>query len=195
MKNILFFILLAAVLTVPVFAQEATESNIGVNFNIGNLGLAGNLPFKQNYDMESSFSLIYIGLEDRTTNFGVGFSPLVITGFMLNEDYETNLGGASILNLHTYWNVFTHDFAGVSVFYLGPFSSINYFFVDQEFHLDKYLFTAGLHMGFKAGFGGFNYNIASFEVGYRNMNGASRYHIGGKIDLVAVFLVFILSSF
>jgi len=193
MKYTLLIILL--IITIPVFAQ--TEDNV-FNFNLGNFGFGANLPYRDNYNEEFFLSIISVGIDNTVTNLGAEFSPFHSFGWSGNEaqggESMFNITDSSIFNLKVYWNILNHYFNGGSNFYIGPFASINYIFVDENFNWDRYIFTAGVHIGFRLNIGKINYNILSGEAGYRNINGIHKYYIGGKIDLVTLFIMVLLVS-
>ncbi|MCL2196822.1 MAG: hypothetical protein FWB77_04335 [Treponema sp.] len=182
MKKFLFLFVIIA-LTVPVYSQD-----FRFILNAGSVGLGGNFPLKGDYDLEGSFSLINFGIEERNTNIGVEINPFKT--FLWDNGYESEYLPLSLLNLHFYWNVLSYDFS-ISNIYFGPFASINYFFIEEEILWDRYIFSAGLQMGFRYSIGKFNYNIFSCELGYRLIDGSSRYYISAKVDLI-VFLIMAL---
>jgi len=187
-----FFILIIAVfafITGPVYSQN--QGNIVFNFNAGNFGIGGNMPFDSTYGFEVNLSIINLSLEDLRTNLGIGFSPLMLYGWLNADDNSDGLsiGGLSLLNVNVYWNAINVNLGNDSNFFIGPFTAVNYMFTDEVIHWNSYVFTAGIQMGFRANFGLFNYNIFSIEVGYRNISGEQRYYFGGKLDLVTLFLV------
>ena len=187
MKKTVFFTLILVFLTIPIFAQNDSK----FNFNIGNLGIGANFPLSNEYEFETHFSMVSFGLEDRNTGLGFSFSPFVVTfwpsssyygeedGYYFYSDEE--MGDISLINFSVYWNMFS----GRS-FYFGPFASINFGYVDTEFHWDKLIYTAGIQMGMRLSFKGFNYTLFSVEAGYRNIHGTSKYYISGKIDILTL---------
>jgi len=183
MKNKLFIAVILLFLAVPAFSQNDTV----FSFNIGNLGIGANFPFNYVNDVDIHFSLINFGLEHKGSNIGFVISPFVVTGFSDTED--PNFEGISLLNLNVYWNVYSG-----STFFFGPYASINYLFVDTDFYWDKFIFNAGVQVGMRLSFKGFRYNIFTFEAGYRNINGAGRYYIGAKVDLLTIFVTSLLGG-
>jgi len=211
-----FLLLFIAALTIPVFAggnnethppspppppqppqQVQPDEGLVLNFNIGNIGLGGLFPLGDTssyLNLDMHLSLANVGIESRSNNLGIGFSPLVVTSLLYDEFMFDGFLMASLLNVNMYWNFLNLYMKGGGNFYLGPFASVNYIFFDENFHWDKYIFTAGFHMGLRANFGRVGYNIFSIEAGYRNINGTSNYYVGGKIDLVTLFLTSLLVS-
>jgi len=198
MKRLIFIFIVIFAVTVPVFAQENHNSpgGVDVDFSVGNMGFGVNFPLRNEYDVELSLSVIQLGVEDSRSGLGFRFSPFTFFGWSkesINEEEIELEGEICILNFTLYWNVVRLNVLG-SDFYLGPFATINYMFVDEEFYWDKFVFTAGIQMGFRANFGQFKYNIFTLEVGYRNINGSHRYYVGGKIDLITMALASALSG-
>jgi len=76
--------------------------------------------------------------------------------------------------------------------FLGPFASTNYLVITDKVHWDQYIVTAGIQMGLRLNHGRFNYNIISFEIGYRNISGSSNYHLSGKLDILTLISIMIL---
>jgi len=197
MKNIIFFLLVIAVLASPVYSQSDLPNPSGavINFNIGNLGFGGSFPFESYRNFEGFLSLLGIGIEDRDTGFGIEFCPFMFTVWGDDNglgDLE-EVASLNLLNLSLYWNVISYFYDG-GHFYMGPFASVNYMFVGDEFYWDKYVFTIGIHTGLRRNFRDVNYNAFSFEVGYRNVNGHGRYYVGGKIDIITLLLASLVSS-
>ncbi|MDR2964625.1 MAG: hypothetical protein LBU88_02495 [Treponema sp.] len=194
MKKLSIIIILLTIFIIPVFAEDDDElSRIVFNWNVGNLGYGGNIPFSKPLAEEVVFSLVHVGIEDRYTNMGIEFCPfLFYHGWKLPEGeyYGENDGYISLLNLKVYWNIL--DLSG---FFIGPFASVNYFFLDEDFMMDKFIFTAGFHIGWKINFKNVNYNIIMGELGYRNgLDGSNRYHVGVKIDILSLFLIYLATS-
>ncbi|MCL2230790.1 MAG: hypothetical protein FWC01_06805 [Treponema sp.] len=210
MKKRFLFLLIIASILVPAAAQDNGGSMI-VNFNAGNVGFGLNLPVNNKYDFEGHFSLINIGFENKTTNLGVSFCPFLLTSWMsfestYYEDYYYNeggyyedeivsYGGIFLVNAMVYWNFFNYTFGGGSNFFVGPFASINYLLLEEDkFNTDNFIFTLGIQLGLRASFGRFQYNLFSFEIGYRNINGTHNYFIGGKLDIVTLAIASALTA-
>ena len=182
MKKKLFFAVIIIFAAIPVFAQNGAE----ITFNIGNVGIGANFPLGSVYDIETHFSLVSFGIEEKTTNLGFVFCPFVYTSWTTSDDsdgiFNMSYEGISLFNLNLYWNVLS-----VRNFYLGPFTSINYIFIDKVVYWDRYVFTAGIQMGMRLSFKNFEYNLFTCEAGYRNINGTGKYYISGKVDLLTLF--------
>jgi len=199
-----FILIFLFAFVIPAYAQDDSSSAgspVVVNFNIGNLGFGVNLPVNNSNDLEGHFSIVNVGFENKLTNFGMSFCPFMFISWMSTEEiyyedyggsgyYEeeiTSTGGIFLVNLMAYWNIVNYTFGGGSNFFLGPFASINYLMLEEEsFSTKDYVFTLGMQLGLRAHFGNFQYNLFSFEVGYRNINGKHNYYIGGKFDIVTL---------
>ena len=179
MKRAVLFLVILTIVVLPVFAQN----EIVFNLNAGSLGFGGNIPSKDGYGFEASITLLNFGIEHTGINAGVEFSPFKIFVWEHSDDALLY----SVVNTKIYWNLINHYFTGSNI-YFGPFASVNTFFFQDDKYIDKLIFTAGLQLGYRAAFGGINYNIFNMEIGYRNIDGRSWYHIGGSIDIISLFL-------
>ena len=108
MKKLYIFLVLLAIFSLPVFAQdEYDENRIVFNWNLGNLGGALNTPLTKPLSYETTLSILNIGIEDRYTNIGIEFNPFMYYyGWPLPENMEYYLedydGYISLLNLKVY---------------------------------------------------------------------------------------------
>jgi hypothetical protein len=183
-KITLFLIIITAV--IPANAQE----NIMINLNVGNLGFGVNVPSYDDYGRETIVTFLNVGIEHKETNLGIEFTPLKYFGWRnpsdeknSSNDNNNDTSGYSFANLKFFWNVFNFEF-----FYIGPFTSIDYMFIEKTINWNRYVFTGGIQFGFRAYSGKVNYNIFTAEIGYRNIDGKSKYFIGGKIDIPVFFI-------
>ena len=176
-----FFLFVLIFTTFFSYSQE----NFIFNLNAAYLGLGGNFPYRNDYNNESYISVLTVGIEHKNTNLGIEFSPF--TAFYWTNDYN-KYKTKSVLNFTPYWNVINVNFRSKMNFYLGPFNSINYMFIDKEIIWENFIYTAGLQMGLRLHFNKFNYNFFSLEGGCRNIHGHSKYYVGGKIDLIVLFV-------
>ena len=163
-----------------------TQDNIVFNMNLLNLGGGVNIPVVKKYPMEGHISLLSVGIEDRKRNIGIGFNPCMVYTVLPEELGFNNKANSSFFNLNMYGNFINKNLSDNLIFYLGPFSSVNYMFYDHAFHWDKCIFTAGMQLGIRQRFNKINFNIWSLETGYRNINGNSKFYAGIKIDVAAV---------
>jgi hypothetical protein len=187
-KSILFSILLMA-LTIPAAAQE----NLVINFNTGDLSLAGNIPLNDELGREGTMSFLNIGVEDIRTNIGMEFSPYKSFSWNLSES-DNKITAYSLANFNFYWNILDDNYYEAGI-YFGPFTSISYmFFEDSSINWNRFVFTAGLQVGFRIVSPKLNYRVVSLELGYRNIDGRSKYYMGAKVDLAvgAITLLYML---
>jgi len=188
-RNFLFILLI--ILTFPAYSQ----GNTVLNFNVGNIGIGGNFPLYDDYNLEGIVTLINIGIENTITNTGFEFSPFKYFTWSGKNEEDVAIKGYSFANLNIYWNILNLQFQ-YSDIYFGPFASINYLFLEEKINWNRYVFTGGIQIGFRANFEGLNYNIISFELGYRNIDGRGRYFIGAKMDIVifTAGLIYIMAA-
>ena len=180
-----FSLLVIFFTALPVHSQ----SDLKFNFNSGSFGFGVNFPLTKDYSFEGSITLINVGVEDQYRNIGIEFSPLKIylwTGGSDNNYENSDIVGLSLVNLNSYWNIIPGKI------FLGPFASVNYFFIDEKLHFDRYVFTLGMQFGLRFDFQKFNYNFITAEIGYKNINGNHRYHLGFKMDILSFLLSSIL---
>ena len=176
----MFFLIFVSV---PVHAQE----NIVFNLNALNMGFGVNIPLIKKQPMDGLFSVLHIGIEDRSRNIGIGFSPCM--AFIELHDVGFDNQAVSFFNLNLYRNFISKNISNNQIFYLGPVTSVNYLFVDDGLRWNKCIFNAGMQLGLRQKFIKFNYNIFSLETTYRNINGNSKFYAGIKIDLVALLAI------
>jgi hypothetical protein len=190
-KSTLFLMIITA--AIPVNAQE----NIMINLNVGNLGIGGNFPSYDDYGLETIVTFLNVGIEHKETNLGIEFTPFKYFGWKnpsdkrnSSNDSNNETSACSLANFKIFWNVFNFEF-----FYIGPFTSIDYMFIEKKIIWNRYVFTGGIQFGFRAYSGRVNYNIFSAEIGYKNIDGKSKYFIGAKIDIpVFIVALFVLSG-
>jgi len=186
LRSILYFLILIVIITIPVYSQ----GDFALNINSGYFGVGGSFPDSENENSGLSLALVSIGIEHKLTNIGFVFCPFAF--YDLTDFYENGNGANlnySFINLKLYWNVLTvlDDFI-----YFGPFASVNYLFAGDNVHWDRYVFTAGGHIGFRLSYRGINYDLLSTEMGYRNVNGRGMYFVGVKVDMLALFLTLLI---
>jgi hypothetical protein len=185
-KRFLFLIAVIAGLTISAHCDE----NLIFTFNFGDFGAVYDFPLRNNNNDngEGIFTLFNFGIEDRWTNIGAEFCPFYYYSWK-EADATENEMASSFFNFKVYWSVINSSHSSIG-FYAGPFASINYAFVSENFLWDKYIFTTGVQAGFRVNYGrDFSYNLLSFETGYRLIDGESKYHLGCKTDLTAVFIM------
>ena len=172
----------------PVYTQE----DFAFNFNSGYLGVGRIFPDSDNNDMGVVLTLVNIGIEHIPTNIGLEFTPYKNYSWIVSEENDKNNNITvpynsyfSFFNFKLYWNVFT---VLDGFIYFGAFTSVDYLFAGESIHWDRYVFTAGGHIGFRLSYGRLNYDLFSTEIGYRNINGASKYFVEVKVDMLAFIL-------
>ena len=181
-KSMLFSLILIVVITVPVYTQE----DFAFNINSGYLGVGRVFPDSGNNDMGIVLTLVNIGIEHRPTNIGLEFTPYKNYSWINSgEDNKYNSSYFSFLNLKLYWNIIT---VLDNLIYFGAFTSADYLFAGESIYWDRYVFSAGGHIGFRLSYGRLNYDLFSTEIGYRNINGASKYFVEVKVDMLAFIL-------
>jgi len=189
-KNALLFVLISA--AIPVQAQFYDTR---ITFGIGDIGFGMNTPVRDTFGIEASFSILNFGLENDNTNLGLSFTPLRIFGWTASQGGQENQNdfeAISLFNLNLYWNVINPHSAFFN-FFAGPFVSVNYLFIEDSIYWNRFIFTAGAHVGVRFSGRRFNYNLFSAELGYRRIGGANRYHISARIDFVALIAIMFLS--
>jgi len=177
--------------------------NFGIKWNIGNLGIGGNI-FEDGSNTEGFVDLLNIGIEHRNTRIGLEYSPVKYwswnhtdTNDITMEEITTETTSWSFLNFNLYWNALDVNFLDDMLrFYLGPFTSVNYMHrTNGAFRWNEFVYTAGLRLGL-----GFNfteniyYNILGTEVGYRSLNGRNALYVSVKIDIIVYLFIAVSSS-
>jgi len=184
------FVIMVLFVSLPAHSQE--NNNIRFFFNLANLGIGTNLPSNDDYSLEGIITLINFGIEDKRTNIGIEFTPYQTFGWI---DNTVNF---SILNLTFYWNALNFMAKNVlpddDSFCMGLFSSINYFFIGNNFYWKRYIFTTGIHAGLRLRGNYFGYNIISVQTGFRIIDGKSKYYAGVKIDILPLLLILLSRS-
>jgi hypothetical protein len=74
---------------------------------------------------------------------------------------------------------------------LGPFVSINYFFINTNtgIDMDEYIFTGGLKFSYnyKILFDKYS-QIFSSDIGYRNITGKTKFYFSISVDLISAVI-------
>jgi hypothetical protein len=189
-KKVLLVLILAVIIVgTPVMAQEGP-----INFHLNFLNFGGGmfLPLKGVHMAEISLELLNFGVEFTGTGLGVSFSPFTFFGWIVDPDKnpidKSGLNpfdaGFSFVNVYAYWNLL--GFLNIDKqFYVGPFAGLNCVFMGfQEFQPGRYIFSAGLQGGYRGVGEKIHYNIFSIDIGFRNIEGDSKFYVGGKIELL-----------
>jgi len=177
-----FFVFLLILITVSAAAQE----NIMFNFNSGYFSVAGNIPTNDNFNRETAVSVPSFGIEFSRINIGFEFAPAKFFYWKKSAE-DKNITAYSLVNFNLYWNALSLGSSFIN-FYIGPFASINYLFIEDGGNWNRYIFTTGLQTGLRGIIGKVYYNLVSFGLGYRNIDGRSKYYIGVNIDLALFFV-------
>jgi hypothetical protein len=183
------FLIVSFTLLLPAFAA----AEMIYNFNTGNLGFKFNAPFNDYYNNEAFITAVNFGMEDRKTRLGFEFSPF--NAYLWTIQYDENNGGfsdISFLNIKFYWNVINTS-SNISL-HSGPFISANYFFVSDDFHWDRFIFSTGAHLEVRVKFFKINYTLWTTEIGYRNINGTSKFFISNSIDFLTFVAIILLAK-
>jgi len=187
------FFLLAIVIAVMPVSAFSQDEGIVFNWNFADFSFGRNFPLDNKHNKETSLQFLKFGIEDRGTNLGIGFNPVTNYNWKVEKEDGSVFESAaiSLANFTFYWNIINPIFVDAVNFYLGPFTSINYLFVEENFLFNKFIFTAGINTGIRLSFNRINYNILSIDIGYRNIDGNSKYYIGGRIDLGVMILLIV----
>ena len=179
-----FFLFILIFVTFSAHAQD----HIVFNFNAVNMGMGVNLPIIKDHPMEGRVSVLCVEIEDKNRNIGIGFSPFMYFSWLSKEvGFDANV--SSCFNLNLYRDFIHKNLYDDMIFYLGPYASVNYLFIDDRILWNKFMFNAGIQLGYRRKFERFNYNILSFETGYHNINGNIKLYAGIKVDIVAMLVI------
>lgn len=191
MKKLLFLIFLSfAVMSAFSETESESDYNFSVNINSGFVGGGGIFSYSGSQP-EVVVSITSLGIEHNRTNIGIEILPYTYyTRWVFSEGDENEyIWSQSFLNLKLYWDIYSDR-----LFYVGPFASVNYFFINNGIVWDKTTITAGVHLGIRSKEGLYNYNFLNVEAGYRYLDGKSNFFVGAKMDLVT-FLLFFYGSY
>lgn len=161
---------------VSVEAVEARNTNI--NFGLGSFGIGGMFPFGSiDYpNLDITFSLLEIGVENNKSNIGIIFSPFTM---LIRENGFYAEAFFSFLNLNLYWNILSYR--GI---FFGLSTSVSYLIYDGGFCLNRRMITAGLRGGLRLEVGHVNMHLLTVETGFRSVDGENGFFFGAKIDLL-----------
>jgi len=179
-KKIMFIIIF--LLSYYIYA----ENSFRLDFNIAATGFGINYSSSDDDDIELFAELLTFELIHNDSNIGAGLSPFKYWYNNLWDEFAAidERQKISFLNFNINWDIIYER----SIFF-GPFCMINYIFLkNSEINWNNYIFTAGLR--FKWVFNLFNDNIfnnfLSSEIGYRNINGISKFHLNVSLDLLTL---------
>jgi hypothetical protein len=190
-KNILFLIFL---LGNNIYSQEYFKPN----FNTGNFGYGMNNPFNENSNIELFANILNFGIEHERTRIGFDYTPIKFWEWKYYDKnrIEVKESALSFINLNSYWNIFDWEIIDNVNLFLGPFIAINYLFLGEGniIYGDKFIITNGLRIGFIGNvYKNINYYFLGGEIGYRNINGDSKFYMSVNIDIL-VYLIILFST-
>jgi len=194
------FFLFFLFINLAIYSQE--KPLYTYNFDILSFGIGGNFPVNDDYDSETYMTLLNIGMESTKTGIGINFSPINVRGWVTDSNNEPERidENMSIFNLTLHWNVlnvltdkseFQFGMLGLLYhkFYLGPFVSVNYLFLKDYIHWDRYKFKLGIQGGIRSGIGNIWCNAVYANFGYHIIDGTSKFFIGVQFDILLPFLI------
>jgi len=176
----------------PLSFNLYAENTFRHNLNLAAIGFGMNFS-DYNYNNEFSVELLTLEIIHKDTNIGIGISPLKYYGFSFSdENFKYDNQNLSFFNFNVNWDILYNK-----NLFLGPFCSINCFFLnDEEMRWNEYIFTAGIRFSWLFNLFKDNllYNFIGCEVGYRNANGVNYLHFNVNIDLISLLYMFFLNG-
>jgi len=164
-----------------------SDEDLDFNLNWATTGAGLNYASNDDKDNIELFAeILIVGIEHNDTNIGIGFSPLKYWYYRRGDEPDTSKKEEklSFLNLNIGWDLIINN-----RFFLGPFCSINYMFLeDLKMKWNKYILTGG--MRFLWTFNMFKDNVfsnfISSDIGYRIINGKNYFHFSISVDVVTL---------
>jgi len=164
-----------------------SDENIIFNFNLAATGAGLNYASNDDKDNVELFAeILTVGIRHNDTNIGIGFSPLKYWYYWRGNEPDTqkNEQKLSFLNFNVSW-----DLLRKKNFFLGPFCSINYMFLENSaMKWNKYILTGGMRFLWI-----FNVltenvfsNFISSDIGYRIIDGKSNFHFSISVDVITL---------
>jgi len=181
-KRILFFLFF-----INIFSNTNGEDLFKFYWNFGSIGLGMNYSSNENDNLELTVSVLNFVFEQDYSGFGFEVNPLKYKHIIFfNEEQKDKI---SFLNINTYYDFFENK-----NIILGPFSSINYFFLNTSagFNIYEYIASSGLRFSLRSNnvsfYNKFNkYNLQmDFEIGYRNIMRDNKFYISITGDLIGM---------
>jgi hypothetical protein len=165
-----------------------SDEDLNFNLNLATTGAGLNYASNDDKDnIELIVEILTVGIKHNDTNIGIGFSPLKYWYYWRDDEPDTskNEEKLSFLNLNINWNLLDNN-----RFFLGPFCSINYMFLEYlGLKWNKYILTGG--MRFLWIFSMFKENMFSnfigSDIGYRIIDGKSNFYFGISVDVITLF--------
>jgi len=170
MKKILLLMAAVLLINIPIFAQGYDDDDfkdsgggdrlgdIELHLNFFSVGLGLHTG---HWAGEGYLEVLRFGFEHKVIGIGAGFTPFHFYG-ILGGNYDDNGnvktgddsvswgGGASFINLNTYWNLFR--LLRIEGFGLGPFFDLNWLIVHTgDPNPAECMFTLGVQAGIRKG--------------------------------------------
>ena len=176
MKKILFFVLLLLV-ALSVHSQQPD-----FHLNFANLGVGLFLPLEGQYMAELSIAVLQFGLAFGDSGLGVHISPFNYFGWF--GSWSDITGTFSFINVGASWNFL--GFLGIADtdFFIAPFATFNYLFMERSLIFNRYALSVGVQGGIRGNSGKIKYNIFSLDTGFRLIEGQGKFFLGIKYDPV-----------
>ena len=170
--------------SVPVPPGDNEEQGLDFHLNFAILGLGLFLPISGEYIVEMSCELLQFGIDIRGTGLKIAVSPFNYYGWFGEQNIEDSIGihSFSFINLNLSWSFLSLLDVADNNFFMAPFISASYLFMEQELNTERYVLSAGVQGGIRGGSGKVKYNIFTVEAGYRLVEGTSKFFIGVKYD-------------
>jgi len=163
------------------------------SWNFGNIELGMNCSGKNDDNIEMCVSLVNLIIEQKDISIGFEFTPIKYWDFYeFQNEVETINNGErlSFINVNTYWDLIENK-----KIILGPFASINYFFINTLYgiNMNEFVFSGGLRFSVKLEhlikLKSYNKQILSIETGYRNLFGNNKFYLSINVDLILAMMV------
>jgi hypothetical protein len=182
MKKVVFLIFFLA--AYYIYSDE----DLNFNLNLATTGAGLNYASNDDKDNVELFAeILTVGIKHNDTNITIGFSPVKYWYYWRGDEPDTSKREEklSFLNLNIGWDLLINR-----RFFLGPFCSINYIFLENSnMKWNKYILTGGMRFLWI-----FNIlkkenvlsNFISSDVGYRIIDGKSNFHFSISVDIITL---------
>lgn len=187
------------IVCIPCFLHAC--DNTLIKWNIGNVGLGGNLSlYDDDYDggLEIFADAFNVMAEHRILGFGIELSPFKYWMWNSDYDYMAHNRLISFFNCGVYWNFLGwifHWVKGGSRLILGPYVKINYLFLDNlnRINWNYYNFSFGSRFDVSLAVSkdkNIHYKIFGGEIGYRYINSDLKFYIALNVDIILAGLIY-----
>jgi hypothetical protein len=164
-----------------------SDENFKFNLNLATTGIGLNYASIDATDnVELFVEILTAGIEHKDTNIGIGFSPLKYWYLWRGDEPDTSKNEEkwSFINFSIGW-----DLLSSNEFFLGPFCSINYMFLENSsLKWNNYIFTGGMRFLWVLNI--FKENVFSHfissDIGYRIINGKNNFHFSISVDILTL---------